>query len=98
MDSRGKALAVIRSIRDLVNHGKVVQFEEDWGGNSMTVYIIDRANGTASHTHCGIDECPEKQLIDALHGAFCGGPGLSWHTDKIASEPEDTESQSGNQQ
>jgi exodeoxyribonuclease V alpha subunit len=41
---------ILMKILEMVNKGHRVAFEEDWGGNSITVFVND------CHTHCGISE------------------------------------------
>jgi len=66
------AIAVIEAIRDLCNEGNKVMFEEDWGGDTMTVWI------NQSHTHVGVKEEGIELLIENLKNALIGGPGLSF--------------------
>jgi hypothetical protein len=67
-----KAEAIIKKIIELANEGRVIRFEEDMGGNSLTIYIDEL------HTHVG---CPESRfdvLLDNLYDSLTEGPGLSW--------------------
>jgi hypothetical protein len=57
---------ILMKILELVNKGHKVAFEEDWGGNSITVFIDD------SHTHCGIPEGSFDSLVKSLHETLVG--------------------------
>jgi len=72
MNTADKCEAVIRRIVELANAGKPVTFEEDWGGNSLTI------NVGSGHTHVGYDDAPFDLLVDNLYNTLHGGPGLSW--------------------
>lgn len=63
---------ILMKILELVNKGHKVAFEEDWGGNSITVFIDD------SHTHCGIPEGNFDSLVKSLHETLVRGGGLSF--------------------
>lgn len=67
-----KPRAIIAKIVELANSGKRVTFEEDFGGNTLTVFI------DGQHTHCGCPGAPLSNLIDGLYASLHGGPGLSW--------------------
>ena len=60
------------AILELVNQGHKVAFEEDWGGNSLTLFI------DGAHTHCGIPENDFDSLVKSLHGTLVRGSGLSF--------------------
>lgn len=63
---------IIMAIVKLVNQGHKVTFEEDWGGNSLTLFIDD------AHTHCGIPENDFEYLVRSLHSTLVKGNGLSF--------------------
>jgi hypothetical protein len=63
---------ILIKILELVNKGHKVAFEEDWGGNSITVFIDD------SHTHCGIPEGSFDSLVKSLHETLVRGGGLAF--------------------
>jgi hypothetical protein len=66
---------ILQKIVERANAGVVVKFSEDWGGNSLKLYLDDM------HTHVGpIVEMPEpfEQLVKELHSVLHGGPGLSF--------------------
>lgn len=65
-----KGRRIIQEIVNSVNQGHTVKFEEDWGGNSVTVYIDDR------HTHCGLGEGSFDLLISDLYDLFVENQGL----------------------
>lgn len=54
-----------------------VAFYQDWGGNSVTVEIAGRG-----HSHAGMDDGSFDDLVDQLHGMFCGGSHLSFVASK----------------
>ena len=49
----------------------VISFAQDWGGNSITLYV------DGSHTHMGSHEGTFDQLINGLHDFLLEGKGLS---------------------
>jgi hypothetical protein len=73
MNRRDKCEAILEKILELVNQGRRVAFEEDWGGNSLTLFI------DGAHTHCGVKGNSWNDLINSLHSTLSGGPGLSFH-------------------
>lgn len=48
---------ILQKILELVNQGHRVSFEEDWGGNSITVFIDNR------HSHCGLNDGSFDELV-----------------------------------
>lgn len=68
-----KCEAIVRMIVELANEKGIVSFEEDMGGNSLTILV-----GQA-HTHVGMREAPFEQLVENLYNSLHGGPGLSWY-------------------
>lgn len=82
--------AIIRKVVELANKGKHIAFKEDWGGNSLTIFI----NG--AHTHVGgIDteehEASFGQLAEELYNSLHGGPGLSWYDPNTTAAASETE-------
>jgi len=63
---------ILQKILELVNQGHRVSFEEDWGGNSITVFIDNR------HSHCGLNDGSFDELVKSLHDLFVKGKGLSF--------------------
>jgi uncharacterized protein YuzB (UPF0349 family) len=63
---------ILMKILEMVNKGHRVAFEEDWGGNSITVFVND------CHTHCGISEGSFDSLVKSLHETLVEGSGLSF--------------------
>lgn len=72
METPDKCVAILQRIIELANSGKSVSFEEDWGGNSLTV------NVDGGHNHVGLPDCPFDLFVDNLYNSLHGGPGLSW--------------------
>jgi hypothetical protein len=68
------AREIIQQILKLVNKGHTVSFEEDWGGNTITVFIDDK------HSHCGVpdEDFSFEQLVYQLHELLLNGRGLSF--------------------
>lgn len=72
MNTEEKCKAIIEKIVELTNEGKTVSFEDDWGGNSLTIFI------DKMHTHVGMPDGDFEMLVDNLYNTLHGGPGLSW--------------------
>lgn len=82
LTTQEKSEAILKKIVELANAGKTVSFDEDWGGNSLTIHVGD------GHTHVGgvgsLDDAGNHvdsefdQLVDELYNSLHGGPGLSW--------------------
>lgn len=51
---------IVCLLRDLVNAGAKVTFEEDWQGNSLTIVIEHPKLET--HSHAGYSGCTEEDL------------------------------------
>ncbi len=71
-----RAEAILRKIVELCNDNRTIGFEDDMGGDSLT--IIVRHENSIGHTHVG---CPGESfdmLVENLYNALHGGPGLSW--------------------
>jgi len=75
MTTPDKCEAILREIINRVNADEriFVAFSKDCGGNSCTLEITQ-----SGHTHCGINEEPWSFLVDSIHAALTGGPGLSF--------------------
>lgn len=67
-----KEREILRKILALVNEGKGVAFEDDWGGNTITI-CVDNA-----HTHCGSPDGSFQQMVDDLCLALVQDRGPSW--------------------
>jgi hypothetical protein len=63
MTDADKALRIIEAIRGLANAGRCVKFVEDWGGNSLTIYVDH------THTHVGLSDGTPSEMIDELLAA-----------------------------
>jgi len=72
MGTPEKCEAIIKKIVELANDGKKIAFEEDWGSNSLTIYINEL------HTHAGYSGATFDLLVDNLYNSLHGGSGLSW--------------------
>ena len=72
MTTPEKCEVIIRRIVELANEERPVKFEQDFGGNTLTIYIGDM------HTHCGVPNGAFDLLVDNLYNAVTGGPGLSF--------------------
>jgi hypothetical protein len=67
-----KEREILRKILDLVNTEHTVSFEEDLGGNTITIYLDDM------HTHCGVPNGDFDTLIKNLYELLINNRGLSW--------------------
>jgi hypothetical protein len=67
-----KEREILQKILALVNEGRMVAFEEDWGGNTITI-CVDNA-----HTHCGSPDGSFQQMVDDLYLALVQDRGPSW--------------------
>jgi hypothetical protein len=63
---------IIEKIVQLVNEGHIIRFEEDWGGNTLTLYIDNK------HTHCGVPDGSFETLVESLHDTLVKGRGLTF--------------------
>jgi len=63
---------IFKKILELVNEGHTVSFEEDLGGNTITIYLDD------IHTHCGVPDGDFDTLIRSLYDLLINKRGLSW--------------------
>lgn len=72
MTTADKCEAIVRKIVELCNEGKPVGFEEDFGGNTLTIFV------EKMHTHVGVPDGDFDLLVDNLYNSMHGGPGLSW--------------------
>jgi hypothetical protein len=72
-ERRKKCEAIVRRIAEICNDDGSIMFEDDMGGNSLTIVIPKRG-----HTHVGYTDAPFDLLVDNLFNSLHGGPGLSW--------------------
>ena len=63
---------IIEKIVELVNQGHAIRFQEDWGENTLTLYIDDQ------HTHCGVPDGSYEILVKSLHDTLVKGRGLTF--------------------
>jgi len=68
-----RAEGILKTLVLITNTGGAVTFEDDWGGNSLTVSI------DGNHTHVGLPEGTFEDLLEQLKNVLAGGPGLSFH-------------------
>ncbi len=73
MDTKAKCEAIVRRIAEICNDAGSITFEEDMGGNSLTIVIPKRG-----HTHVGYGDAPFDLLVNNLFNSLTDGPGLSW--------------------
>jgi len=73
MTTPEKCQAILHKIVELINLGQRVTFEDDFGGNTLTVVV------GAGHTHCGVPDGDFSLLVDNLYDSLHDGPGLSWY-------------------
>jgi hypothetical protein len=66
-----KEREILLKILALINEGKMVAFEDDWGGNTITI-CVDNA-----HTHCGSPDGSFQQMVDDLYLALVQDRGPS---------------------
>jgi len=68
----GKSEAIVQKMVELANDDRPVTFEQDFGGNTVTLYVGQ------NHTHCGVPDGAFELLVQNLYNSLHGGPGLSW--------------------
>jgi hypothetical protein len=68
-----KCEAILRKMLDIVNEGHDIVLEQDWGGNTLTIYVDE------THSHVGFpdDAVTFGDMIRDLHELLCNGAGLS---------------------
>ena len=71
MDDAAMCVEILKRIVAICNEGKVVSFEEDLGGNTLTIRVDD------AHTHAGAGDDFDV-LVSNVYNSLHGGPGLSW--------------------
>ena len=67
-----KEREILAKMLEIVNSGKVITLEEDWGDNTLTIEI------DGAHSHCGVNDGSFDTMIDHLHGLLVNGRGMSW--------------------
>lgn len=72
-DTEKKCEAVLRLIVEIANKKGYIGFEEDFGGNTLTIVVKEMG-----HTHVGYPDASFEDLVDGLYNSLSGGPGLSW--------------------
>lgn len=71
-----KCREILEKMISLANEKGQIAFEEDFGGNTLTI-LLGQGNELI-HTHVGVPDCSFEVLIDQLHGTLVEGCGLSW--------------------
>ena len=66
------AKEIMLKIFELANEGINVEFEEDWGDGTITIYCGN------NHTHCGYPDATEDELIKSIYDTLVLGKGLSF--------------------
>lgn len=67
-----KEREILKAILHTVNNDMSMTFEEDMGGNTVTI-IKD-----TMHTHCGVPDGSFDDLVNGLYRLLVKGSGLSW--------------------
>lgn len=67
-----KSELILRQMLEIINSGKNITLEEDFGNNTLTIYVDKQ------HSHVGVPGGSFEQMVDNLHGLLCEGRGLSW--------------------
>lgn len=78
---------ILQKILELVNQGKIVEFSEDWGGNSITITV------DGPHCHCGQPEGSFQQMVEEMYRVIVIGGGPRYFSD-IRKETEKTKDSS----
>lgn len=73
MTTQERSEAILKKILEMANNGNKVAFEEDWGGNSLTI------SSNTAHTHVGDQDGSWESLVEGLYRSLIEGGGLSWH-------------------
>jgi len=68
-----KCELILRQMLEIVNSGKSITLEEDFGNNTLTISIKDQG-----HTHVGVPDGGFDILVNHLHDLLLEGRGLSW--------------------
>lgn len=63
---------ILLKIFEMVNQGTNIEFEEDMGEGTVTIYCGDR------HTHCGFPNATDDELIESIYNTLIEGRGLSF--------------------
>lgn len=72
MNNEEMAKQILLKIFELANKGINVEFEEDWGEGTITIYCGNR------HTHCGYPDATEEELVESIYETLVLGKGLSF--------------------
>jgi hypothetical protein len=66
------AKEILLKIFKMANQGTNIEFEEDMGDGTITIYYGDR------HTHCGFPDATDDELIESIYNTLIKGRGLSF--------------------
>lgn len=72
MNTEDMAKEIMLKIFELTNKGINVEFEEDWGDGTITIYCGN------NHTHCGYPDATDDELIKSIYETLVLGKGLSF--------------------
>lgn len=67
------AKEIMLKIFELTNKGINVEFEENWGDGTITIYCGN------NHTHCGYPDATDDELIKSVYETLVLGKGLSFN-------------------
>ncbi len=71
-----KCQEIMEVIVELANKEGFIGFEEDFGGNTLTILLGQK--DSHRHTHIGSTDSSFAELVDDLHRTLIGKSGLSW--------------------
>jgi len=77
MTTEEKCESILRLIVEVANKKGYIGFEEDFGGNTLT--MVTNQNGhIGSATHIGHPGASFEDLVDGIYNSLVGEPGLTW--------------------
>jgi hypothetical protein len=71
-----KCREIMEAIVEIANREGLVAFEEDFGGNTLTILVGQKEK--SRHTHVGNPDSSFVELVDSLHKTLIGKNGLTW--------------------
>lgn len=72
MNTEDMTKEIMLKVFELINKGINVEFEEDWGKGTITIYCGN------NHTHCGYPDATDEELIKSVYETLVLGKGLSF--------------------
>lgn len=66
------AKEILYKVFKIINSGVNVEFEEDMGEGTITIYFED------AHTHCGFPGATDDELIKSIYNLLIKNEGLSF--------------------